>query len=809
MRILVYPHDLNMGGSQMNAIELAAAVRDLGHECVIYGRPGVLVDRVAELGLEFIPSPRPSHRPTPWIVTDLRKVARRRGIDVLHGYEWPPSLEAYLAASRLPGVGCLSTVMSMAVAPFLPRTMPLLVGTRQIAAHEKERGRLDVDVLEPPVDLAHNQTPSTTELGAFRKRWGLLDDRPIVVCVGRLAAELKAEGLLTAIEVARQLHGSSPFQLVLIGDGPARAQIQAAASAVNAFTGESTVVLTGEVADPRAAYAVADVALGMGGSALRSMAFGRPLIVQGEGGFFQTLEPSSLEAFRWQGWYGAGEAPERGVPNLIAQLLPLITSRELRERLGRYSLQTVQEYSLQRAAGRMVEWYEKAARDDTGRPRAARWREGSRVAGRLLHFHAGQQVARITHRERLDDFNAKPVAATATQSQDGFVGGAGDGPVVYLAGAAWDAVAGTDRQLATALAEHVPVIWVDPGRSLMQRLRTRVAVPAVSSPAPNLTRLSVEVPPGNTRFGVRNVANKMVASNVKRHLKATRADPRAIIASTTEPMLDSLDNGIPGRRVYFATDDFVAAAGLWGRSPDRLHRARERNLAAADLVLAVTPALASSLKRGDGEPVWFPNGADLDRYSEMEVQKPSPEIDLKGPIAGLVGQVNDRLDLSLLEALVAADIELLIVGPATFRDQGLDERFRRLVAQAKVQWVGLVPPEDLPGLLRGVDVGLTPYADTEFNRHSYPLKTVEYLAAGVPVVSTAMLPMDGLDRRYVTTAETPESFVAAVRERFQVPVDPAEVRASVQSFDWGCRAEHLLDLVHGTIRHESQRIDPV
>ena len=40
MRIVVYPHRLEIGGSQINAIELAAAVRDLGHEVIVFGQPG-------------------------------------------------------------------------------------------------------------------------------------------------------------------------------------------------------------------------------------------------------------------------------------------------------------------------------------------------------------------------------------------------------------------------------------------------------------------------------------------------------------------------------------------------------------------------------------------------------------------------------------------------------------------------------------------------------------------------------------------------------------------------------------------------
>ena len=74
MRILVYPHDLEMGGSQLNAIELAAAVRDLDHDVIVYGRPGPLTRRVHELGLEFVEAPDPWIRPNPRTVRHLRQL---------------------------------------------------------------------------------------------------------------------------------------------------------------------------------------------------------------------------------------------------------------------------------------------------------------------------------------------------------------------------------------------------------------------------------------------------------------------------------------------------------------------------------------------------------------------------------------------------------------------------------------------------------------------------------------------------------------------------------------------------------------
>lgn len=344
MRILVYPHDLGIGGSQINAIELAAAVGARGHDVAVFGAPGPLVTRIRESGLEFIESPIPHRRPSPAVLRALSQTVQERRIDVLHGYEWPPILESWIAAGRGEAVA-VGTVMSMAVADFLPRHMPLLVGTRQIAAAEQAANRADVAVLEPPVDLRTNHPDVDVGAGSFRRTYGLGGDDLTVVTVTRLAHEMKLEGLLVAIDTVADLAEttSANCKLVIVGDGQARREVEQRARQVNRRLGRDVVILTGEVSDPRPAYAASDIVLGMGSSALRAMAFGKPLIVQGERGFWKLMSPESAEEFLWTGWYGVGESAAAGPRRLRSELDMVLLDPARREELGRYSLRLVTE----------------------------------------------------------------------------------------------------------------------------------------------------------------------------------------------------------------------------------------------------------------------------------------------------------------------------------------------------------------------------------------------------------------------------------------------------------------------------------
>jgi glycosyltransferase involved in cell wall biosynthesis len=397
-----------MGGSQLNAIALAAAVRSRGHEVAIVGQPGALQSNLEALDLEFIELPRPGRRPSLPTVRLLKELVRRRAIDVVHGYEWPPALEALLACSGA-AARPAATVMSMSVAPFIPRHLPLMVGTEQILQAERAFGRHFVRLLEPPVDTTEGSSDLELETTRMARQWGIHRRGLTLTIVSRLAHEMKLEGILSAIEVVGAWGGSQQLQLLIVGSGPAHEVVAAAAERVNATVGERRIVMTGEVVDPRWAYAIADVALGMGGSALRAMAMGKPLIVQGENGFWRTLDETSVKGFLWHGWYGAGPGKQYGVNLLKGELRPLIENGQLRKQLGHFSRRLAcDRFSLEQAADKQIEFYDQVVNrlPQTGTLNASTLQGAFRLLG--YEFNRAGECLRGT--VAADDFNAQPLA---------------------------------------------------------------------------------------------------------------------------------------------------------------------------------------------------------------------------------------------------------------------------------------------------------------------------------------------------------------------------------------------------------------
>jgi teichuronic acid biosynthesis glycosyltransferase TuaH len=80
-----------------------------------------------------------------------------------------------------------------------------------------------------------------------------------------------------------------------------------------------------------------------------------------------------------------------------------------------------------------------------------------------------------------------------------------------------------------------------------------------------------------------------------------------------------------------------------------------------------------------------------------------------------------------------------------------------------VFWLGPLPSDELRRQLATYGVGVTPNVDSQFNRASFPLKTLEYLSAGLGVVSTDMPAARWLDTRLISLHSDPYDFAAAVK----------------------------------------------
>jgi glycosyltransferase involved in cell wall biosynthesis len=424
VKVLVYPHARETGGAQLNAIEIAAATRDRGHEVLVVSRDGPLADMARRLGLAHaLLDQRGRHRPFPRAAAQLTQLARQHRVDVVHGYEWPPAVELCTGPRLRLRLPVVCTLNSMPVAPFLPRSVPLVVGTDESRLRAVQAGFGLVTLVQAPVDVRAD-TPEA-DPGAFRSGLGVDAFVPLVVAVGPPGPGPQAEGLLAACDAVGELASwGTSVQLAVVGSGPSRLLAERAADLANARAGRRVVVVAGPLDDLRPAYAAADVILGMGEQALRGLAFAKPLVVQGERGFWELLTPDTAPQLIRQGWCGRGiEADGRaaGTIRLTSILRELLDQPEARLRLGRYSRSLVVErYSLERAAAVQEEVYAEAIQPASRPSVFDLARDAARTGSGVLRHQVVRRWQRWRGITPFDDLNVTPGAwagpAAASQS---------------------------------------------------------------------------------------------------------------------------------------------------------------------------------------------------------------------------------------------------------------------------------------------------------------------------------------------------------------------------------------------------------
>jgi teichuronic acid biosynthesis glycosyltransferase TuaH len=352
----------------------------------------------------------------------------------------------------------------------------------------------------------------------------------------------------------------------------------------------------------------------------------------------------------------------------------------------------------------------------------------------------------------------------------------------------------SERHIADRLTEWAPVLYVDPPMSIVAARRH----PAMTGSAlrvlrPRLARLTPLVLPGMRRPGMVRVTEGLTRLRIRWAVGRLGGRAAVRVLASSLPVYDRRGGE---RRVLFATDDFAAGAELMGLPRNQIRRYEARLARESDLVIAVSEPIAEKWRRAGCDVVVVPNGCDAERFAETD-NAPWPEdVRLSRPIVGFAGQINDRLDIALLEAVAARGQSVLLVGPIarTFDRHRLDT----LLARPNVQWVGRKSFEAMPSYLRAMHAGLTPYTDTPFNRASVPLKTIEYLAAGRAAVSTDLPAARRLGTDHVTLASGPRAFADAVDVRVKEALTNAVVaerRAFAAAHSWSARSRQFAEAI--------------
>jgi glycosyltransferase involved in cell wall biosynthesis len=372
--------------------------------------------------------------------------------------------------------------------------------------------------------------------------------------------------------------------------------------------------------------------------------------------------------------------------------------------------------------------------------------------------------------------------------------------IVCLGFGEWDADLWTNQQhLMSRLARRNRVLFLESlglrqprlaGRDLRRMARRVERAAAGPRAVDGLHVLSPLVIPIHGRPRIRTLNARLLQAQVSRAAHSLGFEQPLLWSYV--PQADWLVETLqPSAIVYHCVDDIAAQKGVAAAA----FREAEAHFAArADLVLASAPALAERMRTLNERVSYAPNVADTDRFATaLEVGPTDPAIAaLPGPRIVFTGAVvATKLDLELLEGVARArpNWSIALVGPVGAGDPLTD--ISALERLPNVHLLGARPYLQLPEVLRGADVALVPYAINDLTRSVFPMKVYEYLAAGLPVVTT---PLPALaETTGVIVADDAPATVAAV-ERALTEDNRAARRArsaAVRENSWDARLEEI------------------
>lgn len=368
-RVLIHVNNLGLGGTQINAVDLAAATTEFGFESVVVGPEHTLpaegpslVDVAAARRVRLDTYDRKSLKirgaTTLTGAHTLSRLASRHRADIVHVYSTGFNRAAYWGPCLFGTRPLVITVYEMEIDTAVQERASLIVGTKYL--HEEQEARPGpTELISPPVDLDRDN-PDVVSGATFRAAHNVTSEQTAVVIVSRLDEEMKSFTVEVAMRAADALSHPAVV-LVVVGTGTAAERLNRQAAAINSRQGRQAVIMAGPASDPRAAYSAADVVIGMGGSAARGLAFGKPLIVSGELGQFRTFRPGNAAAlYRNSFWSNVPSA--NADEELLGCLRPLLDSEKLREELGRFGrIFAAENFGLRTMARKLSRVYKSAA----------------------------------------------------------------------------------------------------------------------------------------------------------------------------------------------------------------------------------------------------------------------------------------------------------------------------------------------------------------------------------------------------------------------------------------------------------------
>ena len=253
----------------------------------------------------------------------------------------------------------------------------------------------------------------------------------------------------------------------------------------------------------------------------------------------------------------------------------------------------------------------------------------------------------------------------------------------------------------------------------------------------------------------------------------------------------------PLATVYDCMDELSA----FSEAPTTLRDREGELFDSADLVFTGGESLYEAKRKRHSNVYLFPSSVDVEHFSRARqpLTDPPDQAGIPHPRLGFFGVIDERIDTALLSAVaeIRPEWQFVMIGPVVKIDPAV------LPRGENIHYLGERKYPELPAYLAGWDAALIPFARNQFTRFLSPTKTLEYLAAGKPVVSTSIRDVVHPygEQGLVRIADSPDEFVAAAEAALEER--PEELLPRVDSLlaqmSWDRTWKRMTRLIEGSI----------
>lgn len=354
-------------------------------------------------------------------------------------------------------------------------------------------------------------------------------------------------------------------------------------------------------------------------------------------------------------------------------------------------------------------------------------------------------------------------------------------PLLCFSHLRWDFVFQRPQHVMSRFARRRPVFfWEEPYRGAIQPQLERRTDGGVVVLTPHLP---ADMDERDANDAVRALLDAFVAE---------LGEPEVTLWYYT-PMALDFSRHLSGERVYDCMDEL----SLFKNAPSNLVANERELLGLADVVFTGGRSLYYAKRRAHPNVHCFPSSVEREHFARTGAPDPHAALDIRRPRIGFYGVIDERFDTAYVRELAALlhDWEFVLLGPVVKIDE------RDLPRAQNIHYLGITPYANLPAYLEHWDVTFLPFALNDATRFISPTKTLEYLAAHKPVISTPIADVvdpygkDGL----VAIAPTPADAAHAART-MRAPTSPAwhdAVDALLDGVSWDRTVDGMMRVMPG------------